>query len=188
MLLLNYLRLKLESLAESGVNDNLINFLNSRHITQKFKLTETKLVPIFEPSFFLRISYEYINACEALEKSANPGFYLNVQYYLLCHALEIAMKSILIMYGWNKGELKADVDHDLIEAINILVTNNLYKFNKEDTERIRLINEFYSKKGFEYLEFAGSKVYPRLKELKEVTWKVIRDANNLIESFPKKSS
>lgn len=148
---------------------------------QNLKLAKTELIPENSPEFFHRMSYEYINACEELGKSGRWGLYNNVQYYLVCHALEISMKSILIVYGWKSERLKREINHDLIKAVNELRVKK-YKFNKEEVRIIKEINAFYSKKGFEYLEFAGSKVYPRIKELKELACKVIRDSGEIISN------
>src|SRR5438874_1996020 len=131
-------------------------------------------IPVFEPSFFHRLSYEFINACEELEKLGIR--YSSISYYLVCHALEIAMKSYLVLNGYSERNITG-MRHNLVKIMNVLKTKNYYKFSSDEEEMIKGINKYYSKKDFEYHITAGSKVYPNLQLLKDCTWKVIRDSN-----------
>ena len=135
-------------------------------------------ISVFEPSFFHRLSYEFINASQELEKSGMR--YSSISYYLVCHALEIAMKSYLVLNGYSERDIR-DMNHNLVKVMNVLKTKNYYKFTSYEEEMIKGINKYYSKKDFEYHITAGEKLYPNLRLLKNCTWKVIRDSNKKIE-------
>lgn len=138
--------------------------------------------PQFEASFFHRMSYEYINACEELEKSRMR--YSTICYYLVCHALEIAMKSYLILDGWEEKKIR-NISHNLKGLMKILKKGEYYIFTKQDEEYIIAVNKYYSKKDFEYLITAGEKLFPNLKLLKELTWSIIRDSDRKIQEKKK---
>lgn len=137
-----------------------------------------KSIPQFEPSFFHRLSYDFINASEELGKFGMR--YSSICYYLVCHALEIAMKSYLILNGYKEKDL-IDISHNLVDIMKILKTKGYYTFTSDEEKMILGINKYYSKKEFEYHRTAGQKLYPNLILLKDFTWKVIRDSNEKIE-------
>lgn len=136
-------------------------------------------IPVFEPSFFHRLSYDFINASEALEKLGMR--HSKICYYLVCHALEIAMKSYLVLNEYKEKDIR-NMSHDLVRVMKILKTQGYYAFTPDEEKMIIGINKYYSKKDFEYHITAGGKLYPNLRLLKECTWKVIRDSSKKIEA------
>lgn len=141
-----------------------------------------KSIKVFEPSFFHRLSYDFINAAEELEKLGISGMrYWSISYYLICHALEISMKSYLVLHGYDERYIRS-LDHNLIRIKTVLKKKGYFFFTTDEEEIIRGINKYYSKKDFEYHITAGEKLYPNLGSLKKLTWKVIRDSNEKIEA------
>lgn len=78
-------------------------------------------------------------------------------YFLLCRAIELALKAFLLEKGMAEKELKSQIGHDLVKAIRGAERNGLkvkVLFSKENIEILRVMNFYYK----ETMDFT----YPRL--------------------------
>jgi hypothetical protein len=80
------------------------------------------------------------------------------RFYLLCHALELAMKSWLRNEGFTVKQLMR-FDHNLIALLSELVDNHGVVLPPEAIQTIELANHYYNTKQYEYF-VSGSKTLP----------------------------
>lgn len=146
----------------------------------KTVLTKPYSIRVFDARFFHRLCYEYINAFEALEKSERKALFFTPRFYLVSHAIELAMKSILIHHGYDEEELKKVFDHDLKKLTGELELKGYFHFKQQEQEDLINLNKYYFRKDFEYLQRAGVQILSRLSELSKLAWKLIRFCDNLI--------
>lgn len=77
-----------------------------------------------------------------------------VRYYLVCHSIELSLKSFLFSAGFKKKDRKR-LNHDLEKALIAAETNGLLTHidvTNEDRKTIEKANRLYPKKEFEYFE------------------------------------
>src|SRR5215208_2634411 len=88
-------------------------------------------------------------------------------YYLLGHAIEVALKSFLLANGTSPGTLKKKVGHNLAKAARRVInarSNSVSPIVEEYLGAIDLLNHYYQAKELEY-RVTGTKTYPAKEAL-----------------------
>lgn len=124
----------------------------------------------------LRYAQEYYRAYELLQKQ-HPRLteYFAVKYYLLCHSLELTMKAWLRQRSAKYAELKK-LGHDLENIMQALYKKHKLLFDAKSQAMIKLVNQHYSQKEFEY-SLRGVKNVPEITELASVVHLLISKAH-----------
>lgn len=120
---------------------------------------------------------DYYNTYVVVSKEI-PIKLLTVKLYLLCHSIELAIKSWLRREGYSVKEL-VKFDHDLVALIHELIEKFEVKFPKEVVATIALINYYYDTKQLEYFD-RGSKTFPDLEYLRYCAELVLHKARTRI--------
>lgn len=107
-----------------------------------------------------------------------PVKLLTVKLYLLCHSIELSLKSWLRNEGYTVKDLMK-FDHNLMALIYELIDKFKVKFPKEVLSTIELVNYYYDTKQFEYFD-RGSKSFPDLENLRYCAELVLYEARNKI--------
>jgi hypothetical protein len=93
---------------------------------------------------------------EAAISHCSPRNFSPVTYYLLCHSIELSLKSFLLLKGLPREEIRhRSMGHNLkniLTKCKDLGLSDLVDFSKAQTEEIASLNEWYCRKGFEYFE------------------------------------
>lgn len=112
----------------------------------------------------LDYAHEYYASYELIQ-SQHPKLieYFAVKYYLLCHSLELTMKAWLRHRGATYTQLKK-LGHDLEKIMTVLYEKHQLLFGAESQAMIRLVNQHYSQKEFEY-SLKGTKTVPEITDL-----------------------
>lgn len=112
----------------------------------------------------LNYAEEYYAAYELIQKQ-EPKFtmYFSVKYYLLCHSLELTMKAWLKKRGATFLEMQK-LGHDLEKIMIVLHGDHDLLFDATSQGMIRVVNQHYSKKDFEY-SLRGAKTVPEITDL-----------------------
>jgi hypothetical protein len=100
-------------------------------------------------------------------------------FYLLGHAIEVALKSFLLANGDSLQRLKLRVGHNLEKASRRVIATKcdpLAKLVSNNVQIISLLNINYQEKEFEY-RVTGAKLYPP----KDPLLKFLRQAIPIIE-------
>ena len=95
-------------------------------------------------------------------------------YYLYGHAIELALKSMLIHRGYSENDVRK-IGHNLKEAWDKVVENGLgseLDDRAEIMQTIELINVYYKAKELEYI-VPGGKQYPSISRVHDVAEKLI---------------
>ncbi len=95
-------------------------------------------------------------------------------FYLYCHAIELSLKSFLIVRGTSERELRR-IGHDLeagLEAASSQGLGEVASLPGEEQAAIRVMNQYYQGKELEYL-VTGFKSYPTLNLLHSCATKLI---------------
>lgn len=135
----------------------------------------------------LNYALEYYSAYELVQKQ-HPKLteYFSVKYYLLCHSLELTMKAWLRHNGATYTEMKK-LGHDLEKIMSVLHDEYSLLFSAEGQAMIRLVNQHYSQKEFEY-SLIGTKSVPIITELASIVHLMISKArfDILLDGDPRK--
>ncbi len=104
------------------------------------------------PTRFVIYAADFLNAYRSFEtdKPFSPA-----KYYLVCRAVELSLKSFLLLKNVPIKEVKYDLRHDLHKilrkskklGINAVVGNT-----GEERAEIEKANGWYNRKGFEYFD------------------------------------
>lgn len=127
----------------------------------------------------------YNYACEFLEafrvineKDRKITYLFPVKYYLLCHSLELGLKSYLRSKGYSINKLK-DLGHNLTEILEEAHKQKFDSLNtKKEKQIINLLNLYYFSKQFEYIT-VGFKSVPEIMAVEKLVQKVLDE----IEQF-----
>lgn len=95
---------------------------------------------------------DFLAAAKDFEPPVNR--FSPVPYYLICHSIELSLKSFLFSVGFNKADRRR-LNHDLERALRSAEDNGLSTHLQPtayDRELIRKANRLYAKKEFEYFE------------------------------------
>lgn len=110
-----------------------------------------------------------------------------VRYFLLCRAIELAIKSIhLNRIG--QPEVKATYGHNLLKAYQGL-PNEYLTLTEEEQDFLSNASAIYDGKEFEYFSpedsLTGYQRFPDIEALRAITRKIVAlSPNNSIRSFP----
>jgi hypothetical protein len=86
-------------------------------------------------------------------KKEPPGEHYPVDCYLLCHALELGLKSLLINDGVNPEVLKkSPYGHNLDRIVDDVLERKILDIEQDTYHIILMINRIYSSKDFEYFK------------------------------------
>ena len=109
---------------------------------------------------FLRVGSEYLRAAELVlppAKTEVEAFRQRLSlpaYFLVGHAIELALKAFLFSRGLSVARLRSrEYGHNLISLLNEArrrKLGNLVKLAKAEVVSVRLLDEMYSTKEFEY--------------------------------------
>ena len=83
-------------------------------------------------------------------------------YYLLGHAIEVALKSFLLANGSSYGTLKKKLGHNLSKTARRVInagSSSVSPVVQEHLGAIDMLNPYYQAKEFEY-RVTGPKTYP----------------------------
>ena len=95
---------------------------------------------------------DFLAAAQSFEPPKNR--FSPVRYYLVCHSIELSLKSFLFSAGFKKKDRKK-LNHDLEKALDAAENNGIGKhieITSNEREIIRKANRLYPKKEFEYFE------------------------------------
>jgi hypothetical protein len=125
------------------------------------------------PRGLINYAKEYYKGYETINREHPKDIdCLSVKYYLLCHSLELALKSRLRLNGLSYLELKK-LGHDLTKCIKILTEKYEFTFDSRTNEMITCLNQYYSNKEFEYFVM-GYKSVPVITEIAQSVHSVIK--------------
>jgi hypothetical protein len=108
------------------------------------------------PLGFHRYATEFLRAAQRFEPQ-DEGF-SPVPYYLACRSIELALKSYLLARGLSLKQVKCELNHSLVKALQRASDLGLASLVEVSEAESRLLGEadaLYSKKHFEYFENLG---------------------------------
>lgn len=95
---------------------------------------------------------DFLAAAKVFEPPENR--FSPVPYYLICHSIELSLKSFLFSAGFKRRDRKR-LNHDLEKALSSAEDSGLsahLEITSNDREVLRKANRLYPKKEFEYFE------------------------------------
>ena len=95
---------------------------------------------------------DYLSAARQFSPPSNR--FSPVRHYLLCHSIELSLKSFLFTAGLKRADRKK-LSHDLEKALAAAEAHGIgshVPISKGDHEQIVRVNSLYSRKEFEYFE------------------------------------
>ena len=105
------------------------------------------------PLFFVNYAEDFLEASNSYN-SLKP--FSPVKYYLVCHSIELSLKAYLLLNGISKNEIrKKSLGHNLsniLDKCEELGIQNLVKISDTQKLIVKELDEWYSRKGFEYFE------------------------------------
>ena len=95
---------------------------------------------------------DFLSAAKSFEVPENR--FSPIPYYLICHSIELSLKSFLFTAGFKKKDRKK-LNHDLVKALKVAEENGLNTHLEIETNErgaLEKANRLYPKKEFEYFE------------------------------------
>ena len=95
---------------------------------------------------------DFLEASKSFTRPSNR--FSPVTYYLVCHSIELSLKSYLFSVGFKRQERKK-LNHDLIKALDLAEQNGIDTYiavTDDEREVVLKANKLYVKKEFEYVE------------------------------------
>ena len=95
---------------------------------------------------------DYLSAAQQF--SPPPNRFSPVRHYLICHSIELSLKSFLFTAGLRRADRKK-LNHNLEKALMAAETHGIGRhvsISKQDRDQITKVNNLYSAKEFEYFE------------------------------------
>ena len=139
------------------------------------------------PYGFYKYAEDFFNAGMKYKKNTK---FSPVPYYLYCRSIELSLKSFLLFAdkNINMQKLKHEYGHNIITLVN--KTESLFSkklLNKKEREVIKIANNWYYDKGFEYFrvqDFAhGFSGLPDLLKLEKISQKLLRKFKIVKEDY-----
>lgn len=132
------------------------------------------------PVGMMRYAIDFHAAALAVDDAlgSQPGYEIIAPapaYYLLGHALELALKAYLLEKGKSLVHVKHTLRHDLgrcLAEAEDAGLSTMVALSDADRELIRVLNALYSDKQFEYIE-TGAKTFPMFGSLQVVIRRVL---------------
>lgn len=105
------------------------------------------------PYYFVLYAEDFLAAGPS---RVGPGLFSPVEYYLACHSIELSLKAYLLLRGIPKDEIKQrpyghNLDCILKKCLELGITE-LVDITDSDKILVTQLNQWYSRKGFEYFE------------------------------------
>ena len=104
-------------------------------------------------------------------------------YFLLGHALELALKSVIIAQGTSEKTLRG-ISHDLgtatVAAVKAALAG-IMELDASDSAQLESLGPFYQAKAFEYLE-PGFMSLPSARELRQLTQRLVASISRFVEA------
>lgn len=104
------------------------------------------------PVGFIVYAENFLSAYKSFEPVAP---FCPAKYYLVCHSLELALKSYLSMKGEPTKNLKLDFKHNLhriLRKSKEMGLNSVVVLSEVEAGEIEKANKWYNRKGFEYFD------------------------------------
>jgi hypothetical protein len=119
----------------------------------------------------------YLKAAEALaaQEIWSP------EYFLLCHATELILKSYLACHGATEKELR-QLGHRLLRTYSRARKKGFCPTDVRTTEVIRWLSPFHEVLFFRYRKGSGFVQYPAPNEVAEVVSSLIRQIDPIVRS------
>jgi len=117
------------------------------------------------PSFW-SLARSYLAAADVLMEQGRTDTYLP-SIFLLCHALELGLKSYLLSVGASDSQLR-DIGHDLVMCLSEAEARGLarhLRFSPSERDDLVRINEYYERKELEYASDT-TKTFPSVEQLR----------------------
>ena len=116
------------------------------------------------PLGLLRYAQDYYRGFEIIriQKPKDTEMY-QVKFFLLCHSMELVMKSLLKLKGYTRKQLMNNFGHDLEKILKELEANKII-FDKKSYVVVSMANQLYKTKQFEYFQ-TGYKELPAIEDL-----------------------
>lgn len=95
---------------------------------------------------------DYLSAAQQFSPPSNR--FSPVRHYLICHSIELSLKSFLFTVGLRKADRKK-LNHSLEKALATAEAHGIgshVSVSKQDRDQIVRVNGLYSAKEFEYFE------------------------------------
>jgi hypothetical protein len=118
----------------------------------------------------------YLKAAHALE---NEQAILSPQYFLLCHAIELILKSYLASHGATQRELKG-LGHDMLKTYARARKHGLIPADPRTAEIVRWLSPFHKDLVFRYRRARGYVQYPDPNQLTDVVSNLIGQIDPLV--------
>ncbi|MBU1104581.1 hypothetical protein KJ664_01625 [Patescibacteria group bacterium] len=119
---------------------------------------------------FQRYAKDHYDAYQILKANTKNFLYLmDIKYYLLCRSIELSFKGLLLQNGLCSVEdLKKEgkYGHDLILLMNSIKNLPLVNINKDESNILFVLDEYYKNKEFEYPK-TGFKTFPALEDVEK---------------------
>jgi hypothetical protein len=125
------------------------------------------------PVNFRNHAREFLEAGEREAQIRSPEVSIPA-YFLLGRALELALKSFLLLHGWMEADLRK-VGHDLEAALREALgagVADMVEISEEESEAIAALNIYYASKDLEYVK-TGAKSYPDHQVLTRVCRRIV---------------
>lgn len=117
------------------------------------------------PSFWA-LARSYLSAADVLMEQGRTDTYLP-SIFLLCHALELGLKSYLLSVGASESQLRG-IGHNLVACLSEVEARGLSKhflFSPTERDDLSRINEYYERKELEYAS-GTAKTFPSVEQLR----------------------
>ena len=101
------------------------------------------------PLMLQKYAADFLAAAQSVKERSR---YTPVRYYLVCHAIELALKALLRARGSSDKDIR-NLSHDLNDCLVRARANgldSLVLFTSIEQAELRKANVYYVKKGFEY--------------------------------------
>lgn len=116
-------------------------------------MLQAESIEVHVDGYWLRhYATDFLDAAKAFKSPVNR--FSPVPYYLICHSIELSLKSFLYSAGFKRKDRKK-LNHDLEKALKVAEENELgahLKTAPNERDALEKANRLYPKKEFEYFE------------------------------------
>mgnify|MGYP001609530027 CR=1 FL=1 len=128
----------------------------------------------------IRYARDYFKAYKIVQQQEPKIISLyQVKFYLLCHAIELALKADLKRRGYTRKQL-LDLGHNLENLLRLLKEKHEVILDAESMKQILLADSLYSSKQFEYPQ-TGEKYLADFMKLELITGLILNKVTLWIE-------
>jgi len=129
----------------------------------------------------LSLADEFRSSGNLLMRSSRFSIGITPQYYLVCHGIELALKSFLRAHGFNASRLKK-LGHALGKCLGKAQQCGLASIvtlTKNEIDNLRLIDRLYHAKELEYNTSGGTQHFPDIAVIYGVLDKILNGIRNV---------